>query len=374
MIHTMNQLENKKRSVAADLFKFVAIFFVVLTHVLQYLRVSDDLFSSFYYNFIWLFQMPAFFIVSGYFSKLQVENITKKSMALKILKRAFNYIVPFFMWLILSCVIYKQSILSSFLSSIIDPTEQLWFLSTIFIMVLVSYFIQFLFKNKKIIFSLVCFFVIFIFFYILCFILKNGKMNNIFGIKQLAFYFPFFILGLLCNYFKFKSKLEKVDPIHSSLIFIIVLFFIFLLIKIFKNGIYYFDDTSILHLLVRYSGGIASSFCVYYLCHLVSKFKAAIHLSKLGKYTLEIYFFHLLVIKLFYINLSNYSNFVFYSICLGIALGLIAVSIIAQAILYFIPFGKAIIFGKSNSCYNFEKNFFYKINCKKNPKAKQSIN
>ncbi|WP_462411834.1 acyltransferase family protein [Neobacillus sp. Marseille-QA0830] len=114
-----------KRSEYFDNAKFILIFLVVFGHVISPLKEYNRVLYTLY-TFIYLFHMPAFIMISGYFAK----NFNKKGYLVKTFKKI---LVPYFIFQFIYSIFYyligKESTLHF---DILDPHWSLWFLLSMF--------------------------------------------------------------------------------------------------------------------------------------------------------------------------------------------------------------------------------------------------
>jgi fucose 4-O-acetylase-like acetyltransferase len=110
---------SKKRESYFDNAKFILIFLVVFGHFISpHKEDSEALYSV--YNFIYTFHMPAFILISGFFSK----SIRKNGYLKKVFR---NILIPYFIFQLLNFVILRiWNGKESF--SLFDPYWTLWFL------------------------------------------------------------------------------------------------------------------------------------------------------------------------------------------------------------------------------------------------------
>lgn len=172
-------MKQKVRMSYFDNAKFLLIFFVVLGHLLQSF-ISESYAVYEIYTFIYSFHMPAFILISGYFSKSFNKNPLNK-----IRNQFWNLIIPylFFQWLY-ACYYYFIGVKNQLNFQIYLPQWSLWFLIALF------------------------------FWYLSLFIFS--KMPAVWGIP-----FSLFI-SLLSGYFSFLGKEFSLQRIFSFLPFFIV--------------------------------------------------------------------------------------------------------------------------------------------------------
>jgi fucose 4-O-acetylase-like acetyltransferase len=116
---------SSKRSLYFDNAKFFLIFLVVFGHVISPLKDNSHILFTLY-SVIFLFHMPAFIFISGYFSK----GFNKKGYLLKILKKI---LLPYFIFqIIYSLFYYWDGETPSLKLDLLHPHWSLWFLLSLF--------------------------------------------------------------------------------------------------------------------------------------------------------------------------------------------------------------------------------------------------
>lgn len=116
---------SSKRSKFFDNAKFILIFLVVLGHVISPLKDRDGVLFTLY-TCIFLFHMPAFIFISGYFSK----RFNKKGSLLKIAKKL---LIPYIIFqIIYSIYYYLIGQEKKFEIDFLHPHWAMWFLLSLF--------------------------------------------------------------------------------------------------------------------------------------------------------------------------------------------------------------------------------------------------
>jgi len=119
------------RNKSIDLIKLIASLIVIFGHCMMH-HISDAS-STPLYNFIWLTQMPLFMFASGFVANKKQKFLTIKSYFLIELKHFFVLVIPCLTYLVLTSLIYKKNIGSSFVDFFYDPQTNLWFLWVLFV-------------------------------------------------------------------------------------------------------------------------------------------------------------------------------------------------------------------------------------------------
>lgn len=169
------------RSKFFDNAKFILIFLVVFGHMISPLKEHDKILFTLY-TVIYLFHMPAFIFISGYFAK----GFRKKGYLLKSIQKI---LIPYFLFQIIYSIVYyligkEDSIEFDFL----QPHWSLWFLLSLFFWNLMLYvFARFRWKG---------------FFVAVVLGIGIGYVDQIGGFLSLSrtfVFFPYFLLGFLFN-------------------------------------------------------------------------------------------------------------------------------------------------------------------------------
>jgi fucose 4-O-acetylase-like acetyltransferase len=200
-----------KRSKYFDNAKFILIFLVVFGHLISPLKEQDGILFTLY-TVIFLFHMPAFILISGYFAKgFKKKGYFKKSVQ-KIL-------IPYFIFQIIYSIYYylngqEERIDIDFL----HPHWSLWFLLSLFFWNLLLHLFA---RLKWIGFSVAIVLGIAIGF------IDNA--GSFLSLSRTFVFFPYFLLGFLLN----GDQLKKVirarfsQPFGIFIIFGTLLFFWF---------------------------------------------------------------------------------------------------------------------------------------------------
>lgn len=344
------------RKTYLDVMKFSAICCVVLCHCMP--KYIENYSANVIYNFIWLFQMPAFFFVSGFLHVKKEKISTTKSMWKYILKRLRTYCIPIITFFIFDSLIngnycsiqeYFSVVTSKMIKWPFDITISLWFLFVLAIFSISSLFITYIVaRMNKIIDK-----IIFVIFSLLFFELMFGVLFAFFGgdflgSKYIMYYSIFFLLGYFTEFINsfFENKNKKLKNIRIFVCIITGL--ISLLICIFVKDIANFSDTNILHLFIRVAGSITIVLFVYLLLKIILKDKKNI-ISTLGQYTLEVYYIHIFVNRIIILPGAspNYyeSTFSQWKITLLAFIIILACSYIINFVIQYVPYLHYIIFG-----------------------------
>lgn len=288
-----------KRIYIFDNTKAILIFLVIIGHLIQPYVTQNKTISAIF-SFIYSFHMPLFIIVSGYFSKKELNK--------KIL---INLFLDYFLLFIISqllFVFFTQSIgIKKYSYLTLTPAYIYWYIFALFFWNIILKIILIICEKSHIKLE---------YFIILSFIfgLLIGFINSIsweLSLSRIVVFFPFFITGY---YFKIK-KIEINNLIHNEALAILILISSFIIVYKFNN-IFNFNllsgakpyskiklnNIGYLYRLVLYVMQIAICLSIMK----IMPYKKNI-ISKYGTKTLEIYIIHGFIMK-WISTTSFYSN------------------------------------------------------------------
>ncbi|WP_042355452.1 acyltransferase family protein [Bacillus rubiinfantis] len=269
-----------KRNKYFDNAKFILIFLVVFGHMISPLKNSDGILFTLY-TFIYLFHMPAFILISGYFAK----GYRKKGNFLKSIKKI---LVPYILFQVLYSVYYYLSGQeSSFHANVLEPHWSLWFLLSLFFWNSLLY----LFARLKWFGVILAVAVGIAVGYI-------DSIGSFLSLSRTFVFFPYFLIGFMINSHQLKRMIQNKFSFSFGLIVMVAT------ITFFRLG---FPNDAIHWLLGdrSYAAMGAEQIiggwyrCLQYIGTLLVIFGfltciPTIHfkLTKIGERTLYIYLFH----------------------------------------------------------------------------------
>ena len=193
---------------------------------------------------------------------------------------------------------------------------------------------------------------LFILLFVLMKVIGSNFDFSILSLKLIAFYTPFYCVGYIFYLLVTHLKETKLLIIAFHLLFI-VCSGVALFVCIYFDSIYYFDDSNVKYLFIRMFSSLCSIYCLFYLVNYIVKFKTICKISKLGAFTLQSYYLHIIYIR--YLTFSSPFVHQQWFISIGVFFLLISMVIATVAVVYFIPYLHLILFGKSFSKYKIEK-------------------
>lgn len=181
----------KKHFLYIDNLKGIAILLVVLGHCIQELVPNYD--DNVFFKAIYSFHMPLFFIISGYLT-YRKEYV----FSTVIKKRAYQLLLPYFIWGGVNLICDNHGIMSLFT----NIGSNLWFLWTLFFIILLTLCVDIVLKENKI--KLISFILLSIA------LLVIGKISpNILGIKHICVQFRWFLLGFFASKYNLNRYLNQ---------------------------------------------------------------------------------------------------------------------------------------------------------------------
>lgn len=209
----------KPREQDLDGVKFFLICLVVIGHAIEPIRYTNTI-AECIYSLIYLFHMPLFILLSGYFTNpnSDIEKINKQCVMLL----DSYFLISFFIFL------FVERRLSVFFA----PPLSSWYLLSLICWRYAYYYYR-IFAKRKFSFITMCagdknFFLCFvsIIIAIMMFLLPMNKTSKILAIGRTCQFFPFFVIGIILRYHGL-NRIKKL-PIQIALGFSIIALICFL--------------------------------------------------------------------------------------------------------------------------------------------------
>lgn len=326
------QTTSPNRITYFDILKGIAIFLVVLGHCLQTFTPNwqdNQIALS-----IYMFHMPLFIFISGYFFYPSVKKIPLKEF---IVKKFIHLYLPSLFWGLFNVSLMGVNKLLSnkdieyyYFSNILFTGA--WFLTALFIISTIGAFIEYSKSTQKIKIWILCYFIIYF-------------LPPLWMVNEIKFLMPFFIMGILA---------KRYEITHISISAFLCMFILFIVCSYFYDFSYslYTMKCNIteadyyLKSLIRFLAGISGITCISYLCMYVSNIpipKCKEFFSYIGTITLPIYVLHqnFLIPNRFIQYTSNHII-----IILLITIGCVFLSIIAYKIIHKSSILRLLCFGE----------------------------
>lgn len=291
-----------KRDYWIDNIKIFACIFVVLGHLFQSFTISSilpkDSLYMWFNNTIYYFNVPLFFICSGYIYQKYSSVTNPKQWLKNIEKKSLSLLVPYFIFVIITVLIKTvfQDNVNTKSSSIIDslfinPISPYWFLIALFLLFLVTPTV----KSKRGSIILLCISVVLFFGFE---VLELSKINVPSLIRYIMIDMVWLVFGMIIAIFKPEKVLKK----QFGLLLILFLVLSVFTVKINKSSMF----NSVIYIFMIFISCLSISSLIFYL----SKDKQSKFLNFLSKYTMPIFLMHTICaagirIVLFKIGISN---------------------------------------------------------------------
>lgn len=277
----MTNNSSNNRIIWIDWCKFIAITLVVWGHI-----------SPVFRNFIFLFHMPLFFMISGYLYK---KRSVKKEVMVVIWSLLLPYLIYNFIY-ILPLPLgggYQKGFITNILlgnqEALCYLMVPLWFLVALMGMRVLAAF------NTLNRYSLFLFLLI---SYVLFDFIKIDQTNDYFQLKTMCLCFPFFIVGYIIkkrDYFKIIKKYNTTLLTFSAItIFVIAAIIGLWNSKIHENGINVYHCRIGTNIVLFYISAIGLSAALMSLCAMHLNITSPI-VEKLSNGTLLILATHLII-------------------------------------------------------------------------------
>lgn len=299
--------ENRsKRDRTFDLLKLYAMLSVVLDHSLQHM-IGGSIQSTQLYNWIFLSQMPIFMFAAGFFALNGIDkNYTFRDYCIKLGRTIASLLIPFISFSIIVSIIGKKNQVAS---SFLYPDYSLWFLWALMWMQIIMITAQQIAKAAsrkhfgKVFLSLA--------FYIIGLIpigIVYLRYPALFDSKLIIFYSAFYLSGYAYAVIEKRYSLLRNDKFKTICIPIAA---IIVVIVMLKHPTIMYDNETVKNIAVRCIGSISTVILMLYLSSFAVRCKWVEKISAFGVLSLEMYFVHLIVLRLSVFNSTDASVPVF---------------------------------------------------------------
>lgn len=271
-----------QREAYFDNAKLLFIFLVVFGHLIQPLKENIELVNVLY-QWIYIFHMPVFILISGFFAK----GASNKGYLIKLFKRI---LVPYFIFQILYTIYFLGIGKNDWDTSLYDPQWGLWFLLSLFSW----HLLLIVFKKIPPMIGIPLAFLIGIMIGYL------PVIGEAFSLSRTFVFFPFFLIG----YWLTKERLFAWKNRKNQIVSVAILFVVFLVSYLqpkIPTG-WLFGSHSYLDLELPFYGGAArfglyllAIFMVFSVLLLVPKQRYSF--TNLGQNTMYVYLLHGIIIQ-----------------------------------------------------------------------------
>lgn len=289
----MNNIKpNNQRDFLFDNLKAILLILVIFGHAIEFVIYNSNGIVKYIYTALYIFHMPVFIFISGYFSK---KHNTKKLISLILTYALWQELIyPF----LLSIVTHKSFF--DVYRPIYHPQASYWYLLALIIW---RALIPYLNKIKCIV-PLSIFISLTFGFYKLNFDLRY------FALGRLIVFFPFFLLGYKCSQETIQKWRKDKRKVLNTIIFItIISLFTLLIHSLKKYGVNPERPNRILmphYYYYQCYKSITLSFVMKVLLFVVQLLSIPLmfkivsskpsFLSNIGRYSLPIYLLHMIVV------------------------------------------------------------------------------
>lgn len=275
----------RNRNYWLDNTKFFLIFLVVIGHFLEPL-INNNKIINYVYNFIYVFHMPLFIFITGFFSK----NINNSK------KRILTYFILYIIMQSIELLITNQKF------SMVNAEFALWYLQAIIAYNLILPIINK--SNSKVVIILSLIIGLIIGF--------DDRAGHLASLSRIFVMLPFFIMGYFTSEKQLYKLKNKKDIIFAILFLIILIIIIPIATDKIKNlsgllqGKFSYNNMKMgaIGILYRLFWYIIAAITSFAILTIIPKRKLPC-ISKFGTRTLQVYCLHILVILV----LKNFNIF-----------------------------------------------------------------
>lgn len=271
----------KNRNAYFDSLKFLLITFVVIGHILEKNRENNLCLAL--YNVIYLFHMPLFVFISGYFSNKHID----RNKDIRSLLFLFESLLIFQLFHKLPGIINGKETLYSMVA---NPGWTMWYLYSLIAWRMIIYITPPMLLNKYRLFLCMV--------TILCLLSGFIPIGSTFSFQRTMVFMPFFFVGYYCGQKRIEFK-----KFHFSNIFsVLILIFAFLLMLFINRKLdfvlygsypYGHNLVSLCLRIIQLIAAVIMSISVISLTKTLPE-----KYNNIGKCTLFIYLYHTFIIVL----------------------------------------------------------------------------
>ncbi|NFH68115.1 hypothetical protein FDC35_02380 [Clostridium botulinum] len=325
--------DSEGRQVYFDNLKFILIMLVVIGHAADYYTKTSSIMRAIYL-FIYIFHMPLFIFISGYFSKNIINNkIFKVEKVISYL--ALYIIMKFVFYGVDKLILNKDKVNIDFFS----VNGSIWYLFAMGMWLCICY----INKNIKSLYVISASIVLSIL------VGYDNNVSDFLCLSRIIVFFPYFILGYYFNEDKLIKILECnwLKIITTGILLVTIILIIFNLDNLYVYRGFFTGRNSYIKLNQPVYGGIFRF--VFYILSIVISIaimyitpKKTTFFSKFGTRTLQVYLLHDIILKIYNnYDINNYIMKVFPSKWIYIYIILsILLTFILSAKIFEYPFKK----------------------------------
>ncbi|MCI5997101.1 MAG: acyltransferase family protein [Peptoniphilaceae bacterium] len=283
----------KNRVALWDNIKFFLITLVVIGHLADEFTGQSDFYKSIFL-FIYSFHMPLFIFISGLFHS--EKNIVQKCIF---------YVSIGFLYKILSVVIDRLQGNVNVSFSLLSDGGISWFMFVLAIYTIIFYILKNQNKKYILVFSIM----------LACFVGYDKSINDFLYLSRTIIFFPFYLLGTMIKSKEIIEFKEKNKYLLFAGVFIILLWLVLCFVnlnEVYKLRYLFTGRNPFYPEIIKY-GPVIRLFCYFISTLLCFSFIVCIpskeirFISKMGKNSINVYFWHwkLYLLLYSYLNISN---------------------------------------------------------------------
>lgn len=320
-----------------DIAKGISIILMTITH-LQFVKKYSFI-ESFNYDYLILFKMPMFIIISGYLfnTKKKLNNFTFSKFD-SLIKPATSVLFIFFLILLIPYILGLISFPNPI--KILGLFTPLWFIFSLFLSLVLFRFIFYVFETYKI---KTAFFITISLLIVLASLNEFDVRYSIFNLSTIIYFLIYLSIGYIINKFNF---LRYIIDYKSTLMLVILFSTIIITKDLFSIKIRMLSnayDPFIFALIYSLCGAIMvisiSNHMVKY--NIIQSF-----LKKCGECSFFILAFHSIIGNLFFNKILNYFNIDNILVDFFVFLLVIYMCVLLRDIFYSIKYTRLLFFPK----------------------------
>jgi len=263
-----------------DIMRGIAIWLVVIGHVIQYNNCEGWLHHP-VFEWIYSFHLPLFFFVSGFLAERTCHVESVRDLPLYIWKKVRSLLLPLIVWSLLVKNFFFSATLpligvDDFLN--VFAERGLWFLKYLFsisILFVIFHLISRLLGDTKIWKDIV------VYLFVFCCLVIFSQIGYETVLMSTALYFSFYMVGV------FVSKFESLEKMIEHPIVYCASFITFCVLSTHCSTVGSFVDDAI-----KIVVSLCSFVVLFHICRLIENCKGAKFLSLMGRNSLAIYCSH----------------------------------------------------------------------------------
>lgn len=301
-------MEKANRIDFYDNLKFILIILVVIGHVV-WCQLDVDYLNA-VYLYIYLFHMPLFIFVTGFFAKKLVDSDGNFRLY-KVINYALLYLIFKVLVFLFNRFILHQDIEFYLFTDFEAP----WYILACAFWFSITYLIRNVKPKYMLIFSVILALVIGF----------DSNVRNAFSLSRVIVFYPFYLLGYYFSKDKFMRFIDKIHDRKFQFCSLFVLILCFILILVFENNFeifkpfltasypYYFAlpiDLPLLYPIFRLLFMVIAVCLSIFVMALVPRRK--MFFTQFGGRTLQVYILHMFFIySIFYTRIGSYLSELF---------------------------------------------------------------